>query len=46
MITILFILVVSALVATILSLMGKCPIAVPVLLLCIVEALRILPLGN
>ena len=45
MLTVIAVLVIAALIAAILSLMGKCPIGVPVLLLCIVETLRILPLG-
>ena len=46
MFTIIGILVLSALVAAILSIMGKCPLYVSVLFLCIVEALQILPLGG
>jgi len=46
MLTIIGVLIVAALICTILSLMGKCPLAVPVLLLVVVEALRILPLGG
>lgn len=44
MITVALILVVGAIVATILSMMGKCPLTVPVLLLCFVAALQVLPL--
>lgn len=44
--TIIGLLILAALIGTILSLMGKCPLGVPVLFLCIVEALRILPLGK
>ena len=44
MLTIVCILAVCALIGTILSLMGKAPLGIPVLLLCIVETLRCLPL--
>lgn len=46
MLTIIGLLVLGALIATIASMMGKCPLYVPVLLLCIVEGLRVLPLGG
>lgn len=46
MLTILGILIIGALISTIASMMGKCPLYIPVLLLCIVEGLRILPLGG
>jgi hypothetical protein len=44
MLTVTFILVIGALIAAIVSAMGKCPLWVSVILLCIVEALRVLPL--
>ncbi len=46
MLTIIGILVVIAFVLAIVSLIGKCPVGVPVLLLALVELLRILPLGR
>lgn len=46
MLTIVGILVVAALISTIVSIMGKCPLYVPVLLLCIVAALQVIPLGR
>lgn len=46
MITVIAILVVSALIVTILAGIGKAPLWVAVLLIAIVEALRILPLGR
>lgn len=45
MINILMILAISALVSAIVALAGKCPIGVPVLLLAIIAALQVLPLG-
>lgn len=41
--TITLILVLAALIGTILSAMGKCPLWLPVFLLAMLEALRILP---
>jgi hypothetical protein len=46
MLTVLLILSVAALIAAILTLMGRCPVAVPVLLLAIIEVLEHLPLGR
>lgn len=46
MLTVIGFLVISAFIATIVSAFGKCPVWVPVLLLCVVELLRILPLGR
>lgn len=46
MITLLVILAVAALIATIVSMMGKCPLSVPVLLLSIIAVLRVIPLGG
>lgn len=46
MLTVITILAIAALIAAILSLMGKCPLTVSVLLLCIIEVLRALPLGR
>lgn len=44
MITVSFVLILGALVAAIVSAMGKCPLYVSVILLCIVEAVQVLPL--
>jgi hypothetical protein len=46
MLTVIAILVVSALIVCIMAGVGKAPLWVAVLLLCVVEALRILPLGR
>ena len=45
MVTVIGFLVVGAFVSTIIAARGGCPMFVPVLLLCVVELLRILPLG-
>ena len=39
-------LTVAAFVCTLVSAIGKCPLWVPVLLLCVLELLRVLPLGR
>lgn len=44
MFTVIFILVIGALVAAIVSAMGKCPIWVPVILLCIAMAVQVIPI--
>lgn len=44
MLTVLAILVIGALIAAIVAAMGKCPLWVSVILLCIVVALDVLPL--
>lgn len=44
MITVLICLVAAAFICTIVSAIGKCPLFVSVLLLCVIELLRILPL--
>lgn len=44
--TVLLVLVLIALVCTVLSAMGKCPLWIPVFILCLVELLRLLPLGD
>ena len=46
MLTVIAILVISALIICILAGIGRAPLWVAVLLLCLVEALRILPLGR
>ena len=45
MLTVIGFLVIAAFIAAIVSAMGHCPLWVAVVLLCIVELLRILPLG-
>lgn len=45
MLTVMICLVVAAFVTTIVSAIGKCPLWVAVLLLCVVELLRVLPHG-
>jgi hypothetical protein len=42
--TVIALLVVLAFVLTVIASVGRCPLFVPVLLLCLVELLRILPL--
>lgn len=44
MLTVSVILVLAALIAAIVSAMGKCPLWVSVILLCIIVALQVLPL--
>ena len=44
--TVISILILGAFILTLVSAAGKCPLWVPVLLVVIVEALRILPLGK
>lgn len=46
MTTVICVLAVSAFISAVLSLAGKCPLSVPVLLLSILELLRCLPLGR
>lgn len=46
LLSILGILVLGALISTIVSIMGKCPLYVPVLLLSIIVGLQVLPLGD
>ena len=43
MLTVMFIMVLGALVAAIVSAMGKCPLWVSVILLCVAMALQVLP---
>ncbi len=43
MLTVAFILVVGALIAAIASAMGKCPLYVSVILLCVVAVVQVLP---
>jgi hypothetical protein len=44
--TVIGLLVLAAFICAIVSAMGKCPLWVSVMLLCLVELLRILPLGK
>lgn len=46
MFTVLIILAITAFICTIVSAIGKCPVWVPVLVLCVIELLRVLPLGK
>jgi hypothetical protein len=46
MITVFLLLAVAAFVCTIVSALGKCPLWVAVLLLCVIELLRALPMGR
>jgi hypothetical protein len=46
MLTVTMILLLAAFVCTIASAMNKCPVWVPVLLLCVLELVRLLPLGR
>ena len=46
MLSVSLLLIVGALIAAIVSAMGKCPLWVAVVLLCIIEALRVMPLAG
>ena len=46
MLTVLLVLVLAAFIATFLSAIGKCPLWVGVVFLCIIELLRVIPLGK
>ncbi len=46
MITVLICLVAAAFICTIVSAIGKCPLWIAVVLLCVVELIRVLPLGK
>ena len=46
MMTVIGFIVVAAFIAAVVSAIGKCPLWVSVILLCIVELIRILPLGK
>ena len=46
MLTVIGFLVIAAFIAVIVSALGKCPLWVGVLLLCVVELIRILPIGR
>ena len=46
MLTVFIILAVTAFIVTVVAAMGRCPIWVAVLILCLIELLRALPLGR
>lgn len=46
MLTVYLVLVLAAFGCTIVSALGKCPVWIPVVLLCVIELLRVLPLGK
>lgn len=46
MLTVFLLLAVSAFICTIASALGKCPLWIAVLLLCVIELLRALPMGR
>lgn len=46
LLTVIGFLVVAAFICTIVNALGKCPAWVPLLLLCVVELVRILPIGR
>ncbi len=46
MLTVMICLVAAAFICTIVSALGRCPLWVAVLLLCVVEMIRVLPLGK
>lgn len=46
MLTVLLLIAVAAFVCTVASALGKCPLWIAVVLLCVIELLRALPLGR
>lgn len=46
MLTVFLLLAVAAFACTVASALGKCPVWVPVLFLCVIELLRAIPLGR
>ena len=46
MLTVMLLLALSAFVCTIVSTLGKCPLWIPVVILCVAELLRSVPLGR
>ena len=46
MLTVFLVIALAAFACTIVAAIGKCPVWVPVLLLCVIELLRALPLGK
>ena len=46
MINVFLVMAISAFICTIVAALNKCPVWVPVLLLCVIELLRAMPLGR
>jgi hypothetical protein len=46
MLTVFLLLALAAFVCTVVAALGKCPVWIPVLLLCLIELLRAVPLGH
>jgi hypothetical protein len=46
MLTVFLLLAIAAFICTVAAALGKCPIWVPVLFLCVIELMRALPLGK
>lgn len=46
MLTVFLLLALAAFVSVVVSIMGRCPLWVPVVFLCLIELLRCLPLGR
>ncbi len=46
MLTVMICLVAAAFICTVISALGKCPVWVPVFILCVIELIRVLPLGK
>lgn len=46
MLTVLLVVALLAVACTIVAALGKCPIWIPVFLLCVIELVRVLPLGK
>ncbi len=46
MLTVLLLLALAAFITTIIAAWGKCPLWIAVLLLCVIELIRLLPLGK
>jgi hypothetical protein len=46
MLTVFLLLALAAFLCTVVAALGKCPVWIPVLLLCIIELLRAIPLGH
>jgi hypothetical protein len=46
MLTVMIVLAIIAIVATVVAASGHCPLWAPVFILCVIELLRVLPLGK
>ncbi len=46
LLTVIFVLVIAAFICTIVAAMGKCPLWVAVLLLCVIALIQVLPVGK